>query len=361
MASCTLDWITKFQDVGGKLIMQVLRPCSALSISILFTFIGAASAASSYHVTSSIAIPGTGGWDYLAADSENRRLYVSHATVVDVVDLDSGKVVGQIADTNGVHGIAIAHDLGRGFISAGRDNQVVIFDLKTLATLGTAKTGTNPDGILYEPVTQRVFAFNGRSKNATVINAKDGSVVGTIDLGGKPEFPVADGAGNVFVNVEDKNEILHIDPKTLAVMAHWSIAPAESPSGLAIDTEDHRLFAVCDGKAMVVVNYDNGKVVATVPIGEGPDAASYDSGTHTAFSSNGEGTVTVVKVEANDKYTPSTVETKKGARTMTVDLKTHQLYLSSADYGPAPETTAANPRPRPSIMPGSFKVLVLSQ
>jgi DNA-binding beta-propeller fold protein YncE len=327
---------------------------------ILFVFVGTASTAPSYHLLSGISLPGAGGWDYVAADSENRRLYVSHATVVDVIDLDSEKVVGQVPNTNGVHGIAIANDLGRGFISAGRDNQVVIFDLKTLATIGTAKTGTNPDGILYEPSTQRVFAFNGRSKNATVINAKDGSVVSTIELGGKPEFPAADGKGNVFVNIEDKNEIAHIDAKSLAVKARWSIAPAESPSGLAIDEEHHRLFAVCDGKAMVVVNYENGKVVATVPIGEGPDAAAYDPGIHTAFSSNGEGTVTVVNVEGKDKYTPSTIQTKKGARTMTVDLKTHKLYLPSADYGPAPEATSANPRPRPAIIEGSFKVLVLA-
>jgi WD40 repeat protein len=334
--------------------MRLLTPALLILAAV-------ALAAPSYHLTSSISFPGSGGWDYIAADSENRRLYVSHATVVEVVDLDSEKIVGQIPNTNGVHGIAIANDLGRGFISAGRDNQVVIFDLKTLAPLGTAKTGTNPDGILYEPFTHRVFAFNGRSKNTTVINGKDGSVVGTIELGGKPEFPTADGKGNVFVNVEDKNEIAHIDAKSLQVKARWSIAPAESPSGLAIDKEHHRLFAVCDGKAMVVVNYDNGKVVATVPIGEGPDAASYDPGTHTAFSSNGEGTVTVVNVEGHDKYVPSTVETKKGARTMTVDLKTHKLYLPSADYGPAPAATADNPHPRPSIVAGSFKVLVLAQ
>ena len=339
--------------------MRMLTKLPALAASILLS-IAAPASASSYHLTSGISLPGSGGWDYIAADSENRRLYVSHATVVEVVDLDSEKVVGQIPNTNGVHGIAIANDLGRGFVSAGRDNQVVIFDLKTLATIGTAKTGTNPDGILYEPSTQQVFAFNGRSKNATVINAKDGSVVSTIELGGKPEFPVADGKGSVFVNIEDKNEIVHIDAKSLTVKAHWSIVPAESPSGLAIDKEHHRLFAVCDGKAMVVLNYDNGKVVATVPIGEGPDAAAYDPGTRTAFSSNGDGTVTVVKAEGKDKYTPETVQTKKGARTMTVDLKTHKLYLPSADYGPAPEATATNPRPRPPVVAGSFKVLVLA-
>lgn len=317
-------------------------------------------AASSYHLTSTIPIPGNGGWDYVAADSLNRRLYVSHASKVDVVDLDSEKVVGEIPNTNGVHGIAIADDLGRGFISAGRDGQVVVFDLKTLAAIGSAKAGTNPDGIVYDRLTQRVFAFNGRSKNATVIDGKDGSVVATIELGGKPEFPVADGKGSVFVNIEDKNEIAHIDSRSLKVEARWPIAPAESPSGLAIDTEDHRLFSVCDGKVMVVLNYDNGQVVANVPIGEGPDAASYDPGTHTAFSSNGEGTVTVVQVGAHDQYTASNVSTKKGARTMTVDLKTHKLYLPSADYGPVPEATSTNPHPRPAVQDGTFKVLVLS-
>ena len=339
--------------------MHMWKEITAAAISFLFS--GLASAGT-YHLTGSITIPGSGGWDYIAADSDNRRLYVSHGAVVDVVDLDTDKVVGKIPNTNGVHGIAIARDLGRGFISAGRDNQVVIFDLKTLATIGTAKTGANPDGILYEPATQRVFAFNGRSKNATVINAKDGSIAGTIELGGKPEFPAADGTGNVFVIIEVKNEIAHIDAKSLEVKARWSIAPAESPSGLAIDTDHHRLFAVCDGKKMVVLNYDTGKVVTTVPIGEGPDAAAYDPGIHTVFSSNGEdGTVTVVKVEDGDKYTPSTVKTKPSARTMTVDLKTHKLYLPSAELGPPPAATASNPHPWPSVLPGSFKVLVLSE
>lgn len=318
-------------------------------------------AAGSYHLTSSIKIDGAGGWDYLLADSENRRLYVSHGSVVDVVDLDSEKVVGQVPNTNGVHGIALAQDLGKGFISAGRDNQVVVFDLKTLATTATVKAGTNPDGIVYEPSTKRVFAFNGRSKNATVIDAANNSVVKTIPLEGKPEFPAVDGKGNLFVNIEDKNQIDHIDAKSMEVKAQWSIAPADSPSGLAIDTEHHRLFSVCDGKKMVVLNYETGKVVTMVAIGDGPDAAAYDPATHTAFSSNGDGTVTVVKAEGNDKYEPSTVTTKKGARTMALDLKTHKLYLPSADYGPASAATAEAPRPRPTILPGSFKVLVLSE
>jgi DNA-binding beta-propeller fold protein YncE len=336
------------------------KPSKFHGIAVLLAWCLAAQGAGSYHLTSSIPIPGSGGWDYIAADSVNRRLYVSHSSKVDVVDLDSEKVVGEIPDTHGVHGIAIADDLGRGFISAGADNRIVIFDLKTLATIGTSPAGTNPDGILYEPFTHRVFAFNGRSKNATVIDARDGKFVSTIALSGKPEFPAADGKGNVFVNVEDKNAIAHIDATSLEVKAEWSIAPAESPTGLAIDTKDHRLFSVCDGKVMVVLDYETGKVMATVPIGEGPDAASYDPATHTAFASNGEGTLTVVSVGAHDHYTTSTVETKKGARTMTLDLKTHKVYLPSADYGPAPEATASNPHPRPTVLPDSFKVLVLS-
>lgn len=333
----------------------------AITAALAFSLAGAPKSA--YHLAGSIPISGDGGWDYSAADSENRRLYVSHGNVVDVVDLDTEKVIGQISDTKGVHGIAIAHDLGRGFISAGRDNQVVIFDLKTNKTIGAAKTGMNPDGILYEPTTQRVFAFNGRSKDATVINGKDGSLAGTIALGGKPEFPATDGKGNLFVNIEDTNEILHLDPKALTVKSRWSIAPAESPSGLAIDTNDHRLFAVCDGKVMVVLNYDTGKIVTTVPIGEGPDAAAYDPETKLAFSSNGQdGTLTVVKAEGHDKYdVVGTVPTQKGARTMALDLKTHKIYLPDAEFGPAPEKTAANPHPWPKVVSGTFKLLVLAQ
>jgi len=329
-----------------------MRSIELLSLFLMF----------SYHQAGTIAIPGAGGFDYLLADSDNRRLYVSHATVVEVVDLDSDKVIGQIPNTNGVHGIAVAHELVRGFISAGRDNQVVIFDLKTLATIGTVKTGTNPDGIIYEPETQRVFTFNGRSKDATAINAKDGTVLKTIDMGGKPEFPTTNGKGEVFVNIEDKNEIIHLDAKTLEVKAHWSIAPAESPTGMAIDTASHRLFSVCDGKVMVVTNYETGKVVTTVPIGEGPDAAAFDPGTHTVFASNGQsGTLTVVKELGHDQYAPTTVETKKSARTMALDLKTHKIYLPTVEYGAAQAATAENPRPRPSIVAGSFQLLVLSQ
>ncbi|MBV9300486.1 MAG: YncE family protein [Acidobacteriaceae bacterium] len=320
-------------------------------------------AAASYKLVKSIPIPGEGGWDYLTADSENRRLYVSHATQVDVVDLDSGKLLDKIPNTNGVHGIAVANDLHRGFVSDGRDNQVTIFDLKNLSVIATVKAGTNPDGIVYDPFSQRVFAFNGRSKDVTAIDAATGNVSGTLPLGGKPEFPVTDSQGNVYANIEDTSEIVHIDPKGLAIKNRWSLAPCDSPSGLAIDAKNQRLFSVCDNKIMAVSDAGSGKVITTVPIGEGPDAAGFDPETKLVFSSNGhDGTLTIVKQESPDKYSVvQTVKTQRGARTMAIDLKTHHVYLADAEFGPAPAATADNPHPRPKIQPGTFKLLVVSE
>jgi len=313
-----------------------------------------------YKAAGSIQIGGNGGWDYLTADSANRKLYVSHSGQVEVIDLDSGKPAGKIAGMMGIHGIALANDLGVGFISDGRANQVVEFNLSTLAIQKTIKAGTNPDGIVYDSVSKRVFAFNGRSHDATAINATDGTVAGTVKLDGKPEFPVSDGAGSVFVNIEDKSELVKINSKTLAVEATWPLAPCESPSGLAIDKANRRLFSVCDNKLMAITDADSGKVVATPAIGEGPDATAYDPGTHLAFSSNGEsGTLTVIKSVGKDRYAVAeTVETAKGARTMTLDGKTHKLYLPTAHFGPAPTPTGAGQRSRPPILPGTFQVLV---
>ncbi len=318
--------------------------------------------AQGYKLTGSIAIGGTGGWDYLTADSENHRLYVSHAGDVEVIDLSSEKPVGKISGMSRIHGIAIANDLNTGFISDGGTDEVVSFDLRTLKVKDKVKAGTNPDGIVYDPASKRVFAFNGRSQNATAIDAATGKVAGTIALGGKPEFPVSDGKGNVYDNIEDKNEIVQIDSKTLQVKAHWSVAPCESPSGLAIDRESRRLFAVCDEKKMAVVDADTGKVVATPEIGEGPDAAGFDPGTKLAFSSNGEGTLTVIRENGRDDYSVvENVPTAKGARTMALDTETHKVYLSSAEYGPAPAPSAQTPHPRPSVVPGTFKILVVSK
>ncbi len=316
-----------------------------------------------YSLKGSIPISGDGFWDYVAANSDARRLYVSHGTEVAVVDLDSHAVIGIIPKTNGVHGIAVAADLGKGYISAGRDNTVVVFDLKTLGTLATVAVGQNPDGILYEPVTHRVFTFNGRSKDSSVIDTATNKVVATVPMGGKPEFPAADGKGDVFVNIEDKNEILHFKASDPSKAEHIALVGCDEPSGLAMDRAGRRLFPVCGNNVMPVVNADSGKIVAKVKIGNGPDAAAWDPGTELAFSSNGQdGTLTVIKQDSPDQYTVvQTVTTQKSARTMAVDLKTHTVYLPAAEFGPAPAATADNPRPRPKMLPGSFKLLIVSQ
>ncbi len=338
--------------------MLTVRSCIALLVFAL-----SAAGAPSYKVLKTIPIPGSGGWDYLYADSPNRRLYVSHGTEVDVLNLDTGSIVGKIPNTNGVHGIAVADELNRGFISDGRDNQVTIFDLKTLSVISNVKAGTNPDGIVYDPYSKRVFAFNGRSHDMTAIDAETGQVAGTLALGGKPEFPATDGKGDVFVNIEDKSELVRFDPKALQIKNRWPLAPCESPSGLAIDTAHRRLFPVCENKIMAVVDADSGKVITTVPTGEGTDAAAFDPGVQLAFSSNGgDGTLTIIKQESADKYTVAqNVQTRRGARTMALDLKTHTVYLSDADFGERPTPSAANPHPRPQIVPGTFKLLVVAQ
>lgn len=314
--------------------------------------------ASGYHVAKHIPIQGEGGWDYLIVDDQARRLYLSHATHTVVLDSDSHEVVGDIPDTPGVHGIALAPDLGRGFISNGRGNSVTIFDLKTLKTLATAKVGTNPDAIIYEPVTRRVFAFNGRSKDASVLNANDNSVVSTFAVGGKPEFAAADGLGSVFVNVEDTSELLHIDAKDMKVLHRWPLAPCKEPSGLAIDAKNHRLFAVCDNEMMAVVDSTSGKVIATPKTGEGADAAAFDPATNYAFSSNGEsGTLTVIHQDSADKYSVvENVATKKGARTMALDTKTHNIFLPTAEMVP-PGPGQKWPTPKP----GTFELLLVTK
>jgi DNA-binding beta-propeller fold protein YncE len=317
--------------------------------------------AQQYKISGRIPFPGEGGWDYLAVDSANRRLYVSHSTQVEVVDLDSEKPVAKITGMKRIHGIAVATDFNRGYISDGGDDVVVIFDLKSDAVLQKVPAGKNPDGILYDPYSKRVFAFNGRSNDATAIDAASGKVAGTVALDGKPEFPVSDGKGNVYVNIEDKSEIAQLDPQTLKVKKTWSLSPCEEPSGLAIDLEARRLFSVCSNNKMAVVNADSGQVIATVAIGNGPDAAGYDPARKLVFSSNGEGTLTVVRQDSPDKYTVlENAATERSARTMSLDTKTHKIYLSAAQLGAAPEATADNPHPRPKIIPDSFHVLVLS-
>jgi DNA-binding beta-propeller fold protein YncE len=315
-----------------------------------------------YKVVNTYKLGGEGGWDYLIADASTRRLYISRATHVIVIDIDSGKSIGDIADTPGVHGIALAPELGRGFVSNGREGTVSIFDLKTLATTSKVKAGDNPDCIIYDPASKRVFAFNGRSHDATVIDATNGNVVSTIKLDGKPEFAASDGNGEVFVNIEDKSELTAIDANKLQVKAIWPLAPCEEPSGLSMDKKNRRLFSGCDNKMMAVVNADTGKVITTLPIGEGVDATNFDDETGLAFASCGEGVLTVIKEDSPDKFSVAeNVPTQAGARTMALDSKTHNVYVVTAKFGPPPAPSADNPHPRHTILPDSFVVLVIAK
>jgi DNA-binding beta-propeller fold protein YncE len=335
----------------------------ALLLALMLAVSSGSAQAPAYKVIKKFELGGDGGWDYLTVDAPSRRIFVSRATRVMVVDADSGKLLAEIPDTPGVHGIAIANDLGRGFISAGRANSVTIFDLKTLAVIGKVDTGQNPDSILYEPISHRVFTFNGRSNDSTVIDGAAGTVDGTIPLGGKPEFSVYDLKGIVYVNIEDKNEIVAINAGSMKETARWSIAPCQSPSGLAIDRKRHRLFSACsDNKLMAISDYDALKMIASVPIGAGSDGAGFDPDSRYAFSSNGEGTITVVAETSPDKFAAvQTVETQRSARTMAIDPRTHALFLPAAKFGPAPAPTADNPRPRPVMEPGSFALIVVSR
>jgi YVTN family beta-propeller protein len=317
--------------------------------------------AQSYHVTGRIPLEGDGGWDYLFADPASEQLFVSHGTEVEVVDLGSQKMSAKITGMKRIHGIAVDSALGRGYISDGGDDSVVIFDLKSHAVLQKVAVGKNPDGIIYDSHSKRIFAFNGRSNDASAIDTATGKVAGTIPLDGKPEFPASDGKGNLYVNIEDKSELVELDPVALKVKKVWPLAPCEEPSGLAIDKQARRLFSVCSNKKMAIVNADSGRVVTTVAIGDGPDAAGYDPGSKLVFSSNGAGTLTIVKQESPDQYSVlADVPTERSARTMTLDPTTHKIYLSAAQLGATPDATADNPHPRPKIVPGSFHVLVLS-
>ena len=319
-----------------------------------------AAGAPHYHITHQVSLPGDEGWDYLLYDQAGQRLFVSHGSRVLVVDGEKLTVTGEIAGTPGVHGIALAPDVGRGYISAGRAGAVVVFDLKTLARLKEIKvTGENPDAILYDPATHRVLTFNGRGRNVTAIDARTDEVVGTVAVDAKPEFAASDGKGRVYVNLEDRNSLAAIDPQKVSVLSVWPLAGCEEPSGLAIDAAHGRLFPVCD-KLMAVVDARSGKVLGTAPIGAGVDAAAYDPGTGLAFASCGEGVLTVVRIGSSGRpEVAQSVTTQRGARTMALDLEKHRVFLVTADFSPPPPATAEQPHPRPSIVPGSFRLLVL--
>jgi len=315
-----------------------------------------------YHVINTYKLGGEGGWDYLTMDSSARRLYISRATHVIVIDADSGKPVGDIPDTPGVHGIALAPELGRGFVSNGREGTVTIFDIATLKPITKVKVGDNPDAILYDPATKRVFTFNGKSQDSTALDAAKGTVLGAIKLEGKPEFAASDGTGKIFVNIEDKSQLDAIDPNKLEVKSRWPLAPCQEPSGLSMDRKNRRLFVGCDNKMMAVVDADSGKVLATPAIGEGVDATAFDEGTGLALASCGEGVLTVVREDSPNKFTVvENVKTQEGARTLALDDKTHDVFVVTAKFGPPPAPTAEQPHPRHSILPDTFVVLVLGK
>ncbi len=320
--------------------------------------VAAADAPKGYHLIKTVPIPGDGGWDYLVVDAASRRVYVSHASRVEVLDADSGAVVGQIPDTAGVHGIAVASDLGRGFTSNGRADNVTVFDLKSLKPLGTVPTGKNPDSIIYDQATKRVFAFNGRDASATVIDAAASKVAGTIALGGQPEFAAADGVGHVFVNLEDQDEVLRLDAKEMKVLDRWKIAPATAPCSMAIDSVNHRLFVGCRSKSLVVLDAETGKVAATLPIGDRVDAGAFDPESKLVYCSCGDGTVTVIHQETPYRYAMlETIKTRPQSKTMALDPKTHKLYLPAAEY----KAATGGGRGRPPMVPGSFVILVFGQ
>jgi YVTN family beta-propeller protein len=338
--------------------MKLLLPL-VLSVSLVQAQPNA-KPAPAYRVAATWPVGGTGGWDYLSADHAGGRLYVSHGTQVEVLDLASGKLVGTIANTPGVHGILVVPALSKGFISCGRNDAVQIFDPKTLQVTATVPTGTKPDALLYDPASGRLFIFNNGTTTATVLDAAKGTVVGTAELGGAPETGVSDGRGTIFVNLEDRSEIVAFDARTLAVKHRWPLAPGEEPTGLALDRVHHRLFSGCANGKLLVLNSESGEKIAELPIGAGVDGVVFDPVRQVALTANGSSTMTVVKeISPGTFRVVQTLSTARGARTIDLDPATHRAYLPTADYGPPPAAAVGAPRPRPSIVPGTFRIIVV--
>ena len=315
-----------------------------------------------YRVIKMDTLGGEGGWDYITHDDQANRLFISCSTHVIVFDLDEGKAVGDIPNTIGVHGIALDYEDGKGFTSNGRDSSVTMFDLKTLAVLGKVSVGQNPDDIFYDPSNKKVFTLNGGSHDASVIDPASAKVVGNIKFNGRPEFSVSDGQGHFYVDLEDSSQIVTFDSHELKIDSTWRLAPGEGPTSMALDIRQHRLFIGCGNQTLVIMDANSGRVVNTVPIGKGVDGLGFDNELRLIFSSNGEGTLTVVQADSPDKYNVlGNIPTKRGARTMALDSKLHRIYTVTADFGPAPPPTPDRPRPRPSIVPGSFVLITIGQ
>jgi len=333
---------------------------SKAAVFVTFLSMGALSAAQNYHVTVHWKLGGQGGWDYLLSDDAAHRLYVTHNARVEVLDTTTGKPIGAITGLKGTHGVALNSDGKTGYVSDGAGNVIVVFNRADFSVQTTVAAGTNPDGIAFEPATKTVWAFNGRSKDVSIMDTTSNKIVATIPLPGKPEFPQVDEHGSVYVNIEDKNEIVKLDAAGRKAVATWPLAGCESPSGMAIDRDKHRLFSVCDGGKMVVVDYDSGKVLGLANIGDSPDAAAFDPKHGLAFSSNGgDGTLSVIDAGKPGFPTAQTLKTEKGARTMALDASTGRIYLATAQLGPPPAATEAMPHPRRSVVPETFEIIVV--
>jgi DNA-binding beta-propeller fold protein YncE len=332
------------------------------ALALLLITLAAADTGPGYHVLKSVVLGGTDGWDYVALDSMHHRLFVARQTRVMVLDPASGKLLGEVTGLNGAHGTAFAYAVNRGFATSGRDSTVTMFNLDTYEVLGRLKADEDADAVLYDPATKRIYTMNGDAETSTVIDPVAGKVVGTIRLGGKPEFAVSAGDGILYANLEDKADIVEIDAKAQKVVREWPMAPCTSPTGLAIDRQHHRLFSGCRNRVMAISDTHQGRLLATVPIGAGVDANAYDPGIGFAFSSNGEGTLTVVREEAPGQFTVAeTVPTMTGARTMALDPTTHALYLVGAKFGPLPDSASGTGRRRPPVLPNSFTLLVVGR
>jgi len=334
-----------------------------LAVSLLF-LLGATAAPgraqTTYHRTHSYLLGGDGGWDYIALDSIGHRLFIARQDRVMVVGADSGNLLGEIPGLNRAHGVAFDYAAHRGFATSGADSQVTIFDLRTLAVISKVTAAIDDDGVFWDPATRRIYTMNGDANSASVIDPVSGRRVANIPLGGKPEFGVSAGDGKFYVNLEDSAQVVEVDARAMRVARRWPLAPCGSPTGLAIDRAHHLLFSGCRSGVMAVSDYRAGRLVTTVPIGQGVDACRFDAATQTAFASNGDGTITVIHEDAPDHFTPAgTIQTKSGARTMELDPVTHRIYTVSADFGPAPEPGPGGRRGRPPVLPGTFVLLVL--
>jgi DNA-binding beta-propeller fold protein YncE len=338
------------------LILSFLLP-SPRSVAVAQT-----GGASGYHLVKKVKLGGTGGWDYLEVDPATHHLFITRGTHVIVVDVDSEKVLGDIQGIQGAHGVALANEFNKGFITNGRSGEATVFDVKSYATQGTIKTDDDSDAVIYDPYSKRVFTFNGDAGTASAIDASAAKLVSTFKLGGKPEFGASDGKGKIFVNLEDKSQLVKFDAKTLKIDNTWPLAPCESPSGLAIDSAHEILVVGCHNKVMAFVDGNSGKVIGTVPIGQGVDANRFDPGTGYAFASCGDGTITIAHEDSPTQFSlVGKIDTQRGARTMALDYANHTVYTVTAEFGPAPAATAENPRPRPAILPDTFTLLVYAK